>query len=78
MASRTSAASGFENVQRIEPATLEGATTAIADVIAELSAESAALGQALHPRTAASLAQLVPIMNAYERTRLTPIFPDHG
>ncbi len=45
--------------------TLDGVPPAVADVIAELSAESAALGQALHPRTAASLAQLVRIMNAY-------------
>ena len=55
----------LENVQRIEPARLDGAPAAIADVIAELAAESAALGSALHPRTAASLAQLVRIMNAY-------------
>ena len=44
---------------------LEAVPAPIADVIAELSAESASLGKALHPRTAASLADLVRIMNAY-------------
>jgi len=54
-----------ESVARIEPTSLEVVSGPIADVVAELSAESAALGRALHPRTAASLAQLVRIMNAY-------------
>jgi Fic family protein len=35
------------------------------DVIAELSATSATLGKALHPRTAANLADVVRIMNTY-------------
>lgn len=65
MAKRTSAKRILEDVQRIEPARLEGPSLAIADVLAELSAESAALGSALHPRTASSLAALVRIMNAY-------------
>ena len=60
-----SAKSPSEGVGRIEPTSLEVVSGPIADVVAELSAESAALGKALHPRTAASLAQLVRIMNAY-------------
>jgi Fic family protein len=54
-----------ESPQRIEPARLEEAGEAIADVLAELSAATAKLEQALHPRTAANLATLVRIMNAY-------------
>src|SRR5262245_7160509 len=54
-----------ETPQRIEPARLEEATEAIADVIAELSAASATLGAGLHARTAANLADLVRIMNTY-------------
>ena len=55
----------IESVQRIEPARLEDPGEAIMDVVAELSAASATLGKALHPRTAANLAGLVRIMNAY-------------
>lgn len=54
-----------ESAARVEPTSLESVSAPIADVVAELSAESTALGKALHPRTAASLAQLVRIMNAY-------------
>jgi Fic family protein len=54
-----------ETPQRIEPARLEETSEAIADVIADLSARSATLGAALHPRTAANLADLVRIMNTY-------------
>lgn len=38
---------------------------AIADAVAELAAASAALGKALHPRTAQNLADAVRIMNCY-------------
>src|SRR6185312_14414808 len=55
----------IETVERIEPARLEDVPEAIADVIAELSAQAATLGRALHPRTAANLADLVRIMNTY-------------
>lgn len=55
----------FETPGRIEPARLEEATEAIADVTAELSASSAILGRALHPLTAANLSGLVRIMNTY-------------
>jgi Fic family protein len=44
---------------------LEEPTGAIADVIAELSASAATLGKALHPQTAANLADLVRVMNTY-------------
>jgi Fic family protein len=54
-----------ETVERIEPARLDGPTEAIADVITELSAAAATLGRALHPRTAANLADLVRAMNCY-------------
>src|SRR5665213_623213 len=55
----------IESVDRIEPARLEDPPAAIADVVAELSARAAILGRALHPRTAANLADLVRIMNTY-------------
>lgn len=54
-----------ETVQSIEPARLEEPGAAIGDVVAELSAATATLGQALHPRTAANLAAFVRLMNAY-------------
>ena len=54
-----------ETTQRIEPTRLEETGEAIGDIVAELSAATATLGQALHPRTAANLAALVRIMNAY-------------
>ncbi len=55
----------IESVDRIEPARLEEAPEAIADVVADLSAAGAVLGSALHPTTAANLAALVRIMNSY-------------
>ena len=55
----------IESVQRIEPARLEEPGEATADIVAELSAATATLGNTLHPRTAANLADLVRIMNAY-------------
>jgi Fic family protein len=54
-----------ESPTGIEPARLEEPTIDIADVIAELAASSATLGKALHPRTAANLADLVRVMNTY-------------
>lgn len=54
-----------ETVQRIEPARLGEAPEAISDAVAELSSASATLGKALHPKTAANLADLVRIMNTY-------------
>ena len=55
----------IEAPQRIEPTRLEEPGDAISDIVAELSASAATLGRALHPRTAANLAALVRIMNAY-------------
>jgi len=55
----------METPQRIEPALLEHASDAVTDAVAELSAASAALGKALHPRTAERLAQEVRIANAW-------------
>jgi Fic family protein len=60
-----SAKAPLESPQRIEPALLDLAPPRVADLIAEISATSASLTEALHPRAAASLAQLVRIMNAY-------------
>jgi Fic family protein len=57
--------SDIESVQRIEPARLEDVPEDISNVVAELSAASATLGRALHPRTAANLAALVRVMNTY-------------
>jgi Fic family protein len=54
-----------ETTQRIEPARLEELPAVISDVVAELAAASAQLHHALSPRTAASLASLVRIMNTY-------------
>jgi Fic family protein len=55
----------IESPARIEPARLEDVPETIADLVAELSAASAKLSHALHPRTAANLASLVRIMNSY-------------
>lgn len=55
----------IEAVDRIEPAHLEAPTGPIADVVAELTAAAAVLGRALHPRTAANLADFVRIMNTF-------------
>lgn len=60
-----SANEDIESTSRIEPARLEEAPEAIADLAAELAAGGAVLGAALHPTTAANLAALVRIMNTY-------------
>lgn len=66
MVSKKSAkTSSVETVQRIEPTRLESVSEAISDAVAELAAATAALGHALHPRTAANLADVVRIMNTY-------------
>lgn len=54
----------IESVQRIEPTRLEEPGEVIGDIVAELSAATATLGNRLHSRTAANLADLVRIMNA--------------
>jgi Fic family protein len=55
----------LETPARIEPARLEDPPEPVSDAVAELAAAAATLGQALHPRTAANLAGLVRMMNAY-------------
>lgn len=55
----------LETVQRIEPARPEEAAEAMTDVIADLVAAATGLGRALHPRTAANLADLVRIANTH-------------
>lgn len=55
----------IESVSRIEPTRLESAPDSITDLIAGLSAQGALLGRALHPTTAASLAEPIRIMNSY-------------
>src|SRR5260370_14290524 len=55
----------LETVGRFEPALLEQLTSPVTDVIAEISATSAALGKALNSKTAANLADLVRVMNTY-------------
>lgn len=55
-----------ETPQRIEPALIEGdIPEQVAALAVELTAAAASFGNALHPRAAASLADLVRIMNAY-------------
>jgi Fic family protein len=54
-----------ETVARIEPMLLMDVPPELADVLAELSAEAAALGRGLHLTTASNLADLVRIMNTY-------------
>lgn len=61
----TSVTNVVEAPSRIEPARLESAPEAIADLVAELAAKSAVLGAKLHPMTAANLATLVRLMNTY-------------
>ncbi len=55
----------LETPFRIEPALLEHPSAQIADVVAEIAAASVMLGHALHPKTAANLADLVRMMNCY-------------
>ena len=50
---------------RIEPTLLDEVPGEVNEVVAELAAASSRLGASLHPATAASLADLVRIMNTY-------------
>lgn len=62
---KTSAKTPAETVSRIEPTLLEDVPGSLNDVVAELAGASSRLGSMLHPMTAASLADLVRIMNTY-------------
>jgi Fic family protein len=55
----------LETPSRIEPARLEDPKAATVDLVAEIAVESALLGRAMHPQTAANLADLVRMMNCY-------------
>jgi Fic family protein len=54
-----------EPTYRIEPCLLDDLPASLVDVIAELTQSSAGLGARLHPSSAASLAELVRVMNCY-------------
>ena len=54
-----------ETPARIEPCLIEESSEELADLIADLVAAAERLGARLHPRTAASLADLVRVMNCY-------------
>jgi Fic family protein len=55
----------LESSARIEPTLLDEVPGELNDVVAELAAASSRLGSSLHATTAASLADLVRIMNTY-------------
>jgi Fic family protein len=55
----------LETPYRIERTRLEQPSAKIIDVVAEIAAAAAVLGRALHPATAARLADLVRLMNCY-------------
>lgn len=54
-----------ETPSRIEPCFLEEARGELLDLLSEIPAAAAVLGHRLHPATAASLADLVRVMNCY-------------
>ncbi len=55
----------IESPSRIEPALIDEPSSAIADVVADLTGAVSILGKLLHPLTAANLADAVRIMNTY-------------
>lgn len=58
-------AAPIETPSRIEPCELPQYPPHLVDLISEVTASAAALGSTLHPRSAASLASLVRVMNCY-------------
>src|ERR1700721_2285362 len=54
-----------ESPSRIEPCLLDAAGAEVPDLVAALSAAPQTAGPPLHPRSAASLAELVRVMNCY-------------
>jgi Fic family protein len=65
MVSRSAKSQTADTLFRIEPTLLDEVPGEVNDVVAELAAASSRLGASLHPATAASLADLVRIMNTY-------------
>lgn len=57
--------SNIENTSRIELALIDEPSSAIADVVADLTAGVSILGKFLHPLTAANSADAVRIMDTY-------------
>ncbi len=55
----------LETPSRIEPCLLEAVPVGLADLIANLTAAAERLGGRLHPQTAASLADMVRVVNCY-------------
>ncbi len=55
----------LETPSRIEPCLIDVPTPELIDLVAELSRAATVLGERLHPRSAASLADLVRVMNCY-------------
>jgi hypothetical protein len=55
----------IESPSRIEPALIDEPTSAIADVVADLTTAVSIFSKFLHPLTAANLADAVRIMNTY-------------
>lgn len=55
----------IEHPSRIEPCRLEQYSSRLADLVAEVASSASTLGTRLHPRSAASLADLVRVMNCY-------------
>jgi Fic family protein len=56
---------GEETPARLEPCLLDSSNHEIIDVVASLSGAAHSLGARLHPRSAASLAEAVRVMNCY-------------
>lgn len=57
--------SPIETPSRLEPCFLDEARGEVLDLVTELPGAASALGNRLHPRTAAQLADLVRVMNCY-------------
>ncbi|MSP00886.1 MAG: Fic family protein [Acetobacteraceae bacterium] len=54
-----------ETPTRIEPCLLDQVSPELLDLVARLSGEAASLGERLHPRSAAGLADAIRLMNCY-------------
>jgi Fic family protein len=65
VAKKSAKTADLEPVSRIEPMLLDEVPGELNDVVAELAAASSRLGSSLNPTTAASLADLVRVMNTY-------------